>query len=116
EAGVGGGLRRRVHHGHQAVAREPVEVLVYQMTGLHRLRPGRLPAGAGQRLLHTRGKHAEADCHHDPGGDHHAEVRGGPVTEAPDRTEPAHRSTHERTPNTRPMTIDAGQAPTTTYS
>ena len=52
-----------------------------------RLRAGRLPAGARQRVLDLRGEEAEADRDDRPGDRDGAEVRGGPAAEAADRAE-----------------------------
>ena len=54
ERGIGDGLVRRVNDDRQAVAPEPVEVLVDQLSRLHGLGPGRLPTGSRQRRLDTR--------------------------------------------------------------
>jgi hypothetical protein len=77
---------------HQAVAAEPLEVLVDQIAGLDRLRAGGLPAGTGQRMLDLRREHAEADGEHDPADEDRAEVGGGAVTEPPDGPELVHRT------------------------
>ena len=59
-------FRRRVEDGHQAVARQSLEVLVDQLPGLDGLGAGGCPPGARQRRLDARSEEPEHDRDQQP--------------------------------------------------
>ena len=80
-------LRGRADHGHQAVAGEAVEVAVDQLARLHRLRPGALPTGAGQRVSRRAARRTRARRRPGATRQHDSEVGRGVAAEAADRAE-----------------------------
>src|SRR3954451_8481565 len=68
----------------RAVAAEPAEVLVDQVSGLNRFGSRRLPAGSGERGFHARREEAEPDRKDKPCRDDDHEVRSRPAAQPPD--------------------------------
>jgi len=86
-------LHRRVAHltrvgvddNLQCRAGQPAELGVDDVAGGDRLRSGRFPARAGERVLRLRREHAEPKRNDHPGEQDSAEVAGGEKTEPPER-------------------------------
>ena len=69
-----------------------MEVAIDQLPRLHRLRPGRLPTGAGQRGLDARGEEPQHYRDEQPHDQHDPEVGRGVAGETADRTNTGHQT------------------------